>query len=598
MEQREARDLKDIGKRTAVLLLLIGLFSACFAGNGSVVHAGVKSNIGVSPKLRSLEYYKKGNTYNAKLTWYSKKGRVYKVYRKNRGRYKVIAIRKAKGSTTYYVNKNIGPDKRYTYTVRQVRPKTFKKYDKTGLTLLGRADFDVDFMNSGSVIKWPKVAGAKYYYVYRTREKDSVRKRIATVKKSRSYTDRYTNSYSALKDILHMHTFVDPAVRDFSYNVRPFYSARVGLTKKTSKGLMMTDGIFELVPPVITDFDGQTLRWGTVPNADRYIILTAEEPGEWTKIKTVRSVKGAVTMETEVPDAEEGAYYAVRALGTINGRTVESGIEEGFTLKNASHSDKDILFIGDSLTYGALYKSPEDRHIFSYPNRIHQLTGAEYYSPSIPGATYHYQKKQNDKNQYRYRIVTDVVERMANGKTPASAKKLGFTENSRGEENTVIADYDIVVLAGGTNDYIDDTEMGSCSSDDKETFLGSVNSIMEMIDSASRQRIGEGKEPIRVVFVDLFYSERATDLKVRTNRDVTENRRGYTLADYQQALDEIYAKWAADDALSLYKYETRSADIVNHDNIAYTTADNTHCTKYVYALYGNDIARFLEENVF
>ncbi len=107
----------------------------------------------------------------------------------------------------------------------------------------------------------------------------------------------------------------------------------------------------------------------------------------------------------------------------------------------------------------------------------------------------------------------------------------------------------------------------------------------------------ELEPPVKVVFVDLFYSERVLDKGMRKSRDVTENRLGYTLLDYQDALDAMYEKWLGSDAMRLYEYRTREAAVATHANLPHMTVDNLHFTKYAYALYGNSIAQFLVEEV-
>ena len=69
------------------------------------------------------------------------------------------------------------------------------------------------------------------------------------------------------------------------------------------------------------------------------------------------------------------------------------------------------------------------------------MTGAKAYNPSIPGATYAYNERTN-----RARIVTDIAENIKYGKTP---------ENALHENNKTYRDFDVVVMAAGTNDYSD-----------------------------------------------------------------------------------------------------------------------------------------------
>ena len=123
---------------------------------------------------------------------------------------------------------------------------------------------------------------------------------------------------------------------------------------------------------------------------------------------------------------------------------------------------------------------------------------------------------------------------------------------------------------------------------------------MEQIVNASLKRIEEGKDAIKVVFVDLYYSDRTNNYKIRQNRDITPNKIGLTLTDYQNALLTQYDKWQnlTEDVLTFYNFKTRDYEIVNEENCPYTASDNLHFTKFVYGQYGNAFAQFLVDNVF
>ena len=590
---------------TAALLMVIVIAAGGFFYTGLL---GSGDALTTSPGLESLTYYQSGGRFDAKLTWHSKEGRVYTIYRKDGGSYEAVAVRKAKGDTASFIDRNIGADKTYTYTVEQTRPKTVRHRDEEGLTLLPCVQPSADIRNMEAVIRWKALPGANTYHVYRKRGKRSKGTEIASVT-GRSYTDIYKRSYGELKDIMFFARYIDPSDNDLEYNVRAESVKRNGTHEKRSIGLMTQDYRFSLEPPVIVGIEGRTIRWGAVPNAEYYKVLRKDKAGsEWTAVKRVAAGRPAVVMSTQLDEVDKDAYYAVQAFAKVssgaaagaetekNGGAVASAVEGGFTLKGAKHGKTKMLFIGDSLTYGAPYFDEKSRHRFSYPSRIHQLTGAEYYNASIPGATYHYQKGQNT-DQYRHRLLTDVVEKMAKGEKPWGGKSAVFYRTDGIAAKPKISDFDVVVLAGGTNDYIDDTEIGEAGSSDIATFCGSFNRIMELIEDAGKARIKAKKPPVKVVFVDLFYSERVLDKGVRKSRDATENRLGYTLLDYQDVLDELYEKWSGSGAMRLYEYRTREAAIATHANLPHMTVDNLHFTKYAYALYGNSIAQFLVEDV-
>ena len=72
---------------------------------------------------------------------------------------------------------------------------------------------------------------------------------------------------------------------------------------------------------------------------------------------------------------------------------------------------------------------------------------------------------------------------------------------------------------------------------DIRTFDGAYNQIYKWIEEASLKRVMDGKSAIKVVSVGLFYSERTQHYINIVNRNVTKNKYGYTLLDYQK---EIY----------------------------------------------------------
>ena len=122
---------------------------------------------------------------------------------------------------------------------------------------------------------------------------------------------------------------------------------------------------------------------------------------------------------------------------------------------------------------------------------------------------------------------------------------------------------------------------------------------MEKIENASKNRINKGESPIKVVFVDLYFSERIYNSSIAEDRDLTPNHINLTLTDYQNDLDCQYDRWQnKSECLKFYKFKTREYDIVNETNYPYTSSDNLHFTKFSYGQYGNVFADFLLKNVF
>lgn len=149
---------------------------------------------------------------------------------------------------------------------------------------------------------------------------------------------------------------------------------------------------------------------------------------------------------------------------------------------------------------------------------------------------------------------------------------------------------------------------------DKTTFYGAYNTIMKRIEDASKARVEAGKPPIKVVAVDLFYSDRTygngSNCYPLTNRYVTENKTsqvknlgegGHTLTYYQECLDTLNDIWSENSSyIKVYKYHGSgiNSTIANSENCRYNASDNLHFTKYVYGQFGNDMADFMMNKVF
>ena len=109
-----------------------------------------------------------------------------------------------------------------------------------------------------------------------------------------------------------------------------------------------------------------------------------------------------------------------------------------------------------------------------------------------------------------------------------------------------IYDFDVIVMAAGTNDWQDDAAMGDINSTDITQFYGALNVMMDWITEASQIRVEQNKNPIKVIFTDLYYADRVSgQYAKRNNRFITKNGKGYTLKDYQKAIDDIADKYAA-----------------------------------------------------
>ena len=563
-----------------------------------------------APQLIKLQYYPKDNDFYAKFCWVSESGSVYEVLKKDIGDFEVIATLTANSDEMAYFDK-IADNCSYSYSVREIKQVNNETvhglYDVDGLRLIGCPEVSVDFQNLRADVTWSKIDNVTKYRIFRKMGRDGEFKCIAVVDANEThYEDYYYKSANELSSILNSKTFADPSFNNLFYTVRACEIEKVSGKEKISYGLYLKDGDFNLESPSIVSLESNVLKWGKVPNADGYYILKRNASCQDWEIIGQTGPKTSTTLSLTLNNTDVNSYYSVQAFALKNSEMAYSSFDEGFSLMNYSdeYSQYRILYFGDSITYGSPYKSASSRHIFSIPYRVAQLLGCVYYNPSIPGSTYHDLGQINgtnviNTNYYRYRICREVVDQIFNGELPGNWQDLDNSQNSEGMTNTRIDDYNIVVLAAGTNDYLDNSELGSQDSNDTSTFNGAFNHIMEKIDEASKIRVQRGESPIKVVFVDLYYSDRAYNIKIRQNRDITPNQIGLTLCDYQEALNRQFEKWDNKSKyLTLYNFKTRDYDIVNEETCPYLASDNLHYTKFTYGQYGNAFAQYLLSNVF
>ena len=620
-----------------------------------------------APALKKLTYSQTKPGYKAVLTWQAKKGREYQVLRKtsSSGKYKVLASVKATSATGKYTDSTIGKNKTFTYTVRRVimsgkKVKETGKYDSEGLTTIRMpSSLKVDFTNLKADLSWEKVSGINKYLVYRRVGKCDKFYKINTLASSKKkYTDWWYYSTKGadkstaygkkLAKIVLNNYYLDPSNNPVSYIVRGYYSKKVNLVKKESYGLYLPDGEFRLETPAISSIsDDGKIIWGTVANADGYRLYSSNDGSTWTKITDVASTGSDYISSSEAPlsdiyqeyklqDFDSDLYYTVRAFASKNGKRLYSSYDTGFTTRNRKYSEK-ILCVGDSISFGSPYRD-NLRKNFTYQNRISQLTGVSFFNPSISGATYHHGVDSNkefeeETDSSTSKIVTGIVQMVVKGQNTDN-----ILINKAGTNKTHLYDYDVVVLAGGTNDYLHYNSSIRSAADlignneidwekitDSEktrnlkftvnygtniaetynesydynitTFDGAYNQILKWIEEASIYRVQHGQKPIQVVSMSMFYSDRVkssmSPYYIPANRDVTKNSLGLTLKDYQNELDYLNDAWKDTAAFKLYQYDTRAAGILDGSTCAVATADNLHLTKNSYARYGNSISDFM-----
>lgn len=519
-------------------------------------------------KLKSVSNYygSKKNRYSV-ITWSgSQSGCYYYIFRKAGGNYSHIATVKGKNGTQSYKDTSIGDGTNYTYTVRAIQRLSKKKkskkttveywgnYDSAGIrTVCQKVDVDgniANFQNLKTYVKWKAVSGATNYYVYRKKSFGGSYKLLAKVDKSTTqYIDVYSKTLKTKdeKTNLFSEHFVDPDRNPYHYMVR----AVIIKNGKISYGDYYLHGVFSLSQPhimTVTHDKGSyyKVKFCEVYNAEKYELYSASKSGSkytWHKLKTVKP-NGKSTQTVTVKKHGKDTYFSVKALSSMKGRTIKSTFEKGFSIKNRDKlKGKKILYYGDSITYGSGY-----RGVYAYPIRVQQLLGGDYYNPSIPGATYSQTTKKRMSLQpsvKRDRMYDQVGVRMRDGTNVIKSFDNTVNIPLQPSWGRTFDKYDVVIMAAGTNDYLDNTEIGDINSADPHTFCGSINMTMKYIQDGSDRRVKAGKAPIKVVFLNQFYSDRTyyKDWGKRMNRFKTKNNIGLTLTDYQDAQNTLVAKY-------------------------------------------------------
>lgn len=557
-------------------------------------------NNSASPKLLKITSYSTNSIINVEVVWESIKDGNYAILRKsNTGEFEHISILKARGKTQSYIDKIDANDNTdYVYSVCKVIGLTKNKYsdyDKNGLKLnREKIEFSTDIANTETVISIKTISGVDGYAILRKFNNKSKYELIDHIEATESseelltYTDVYFNSFSPeLKKKLSLKRFIDPSTNGLTYAVCAY-------NKVDDKVLYYNYdycGCHQLNEPVIVSADYNSsmlmVKWGVAVNADSYNVYFGklDENGEknFTLVANVAQPTGKFqSYQVEIEELPD--FISVSAIGRCLDSVCESTKDENFSIKNRFYENNNILYIGDSITFGSPYKAKDQVEVFSYPNRVAQLTGAKYYNPSIPGSTYTY--REHDLGSYhRYRLVLDVAKKIHNSETPLTA----IHENSQSYK-----DFDIVVFAAGTNDYTDNSILGEIDSLDYTEFCGAFNTIMSYVDEGNQIRINEGKAPIKLVFVDLFFSDRIKSFYgKRDSRFDIKNDVGLTLTEYQNVLNELMTKYQ-NKGYETFRFDTSS--FLCADDCKYKTTDNLHMTKNTYTNIGNEFADFLIAN--
>ena len=484
----------------------------------------------------------------------------------------------------------------------------------------------MDANNSNATISWTKVSGADGYIIYRKVDGHAYRQ-IAKVSASvRSYKDvffntvksvdkKYINSKSnantANTVIFRNLFFVDPSYQPFIYTVRAYRTVK---GKKVYSSYYKT-GATKLTTATITKVTKTSnkakISWGRVSGADAYYIYQASATDKkWTllvKVKQVQSTVLSKTISKTVTCKNSATKFAVKAVRKENGKLLQASTYGTFNIKDQKYSNKKILFVGDSITYGVPYRGV-DQTIYSYPYRFMQRTSAQVYNQSFPGGILASRKGYPSI----YDGILKPISQGQNINVPSDlASKYVFTKTN----GLKLKDFDVIVLNPGTNDYGYNTPLGDADSTSLNDFYGALRSMFTLIQKASQERVKEGKAPIKVVYLNLFYRDCFVECdKAYSYCGEIKNKLGYYLADYQKAINQVCKEYKDEKLLPIYQMST-SAYVngnsrlngititipgtkrkISTDNCHYTTTDNIHPTKETYAKIGDGLTDFMVKN--
>lgn len=549
----------------------------------------------------------------------------YMVFRKVPGG-SYCKIGTVSASASSFTDNKLKSNIDYSYTVRAVGKVSDKvyykgKYDNKGITLISsKPEIKGDFTTLNTTVTWSGVNGDAITG-YQVRRKFSTNGSFKTLKTIAdptvtSYKDVYYDSMTADERATYLTAgyFEDPSINSLVYTIRAY---RID-DDKISYGNYDYQGVMHTEAPTLTGVKvykkGKSyyadVSFSLLKNATVYKVyggyVDSSGSKHWKHLGSFNPKWKYGDCTRTVKTLSKYKYYTVKAGFPMNKTTVFSKYDSGFCIANRKYSNNSVLFMGDSISFGSPYKGKTTVERFSYPWRVGQLTACRYFNPSIPGATYTAKYKDGKLDPNRSRIVVEVADRINEGKTPIynTSRPISDASGKPVKENVPsyvqypntkhFYDFDIIVLEAGTNDWQDNAEIGNIDSTKDTEFYGALNIIMDYITVASQYRVKHGKKPIKLVFTDLYYSDRMTGhFAERNNRFVTKNGKGYTLTDYQIAIDNIVAKYKS---YGMEILQMPTLKYCNYDNAPYVMSDNLHMSRYTYGQIGNGMASFLISN--
>ena len=239
---------------------------------------------------------------------------------------------------------------------------------------------------------------------------------------------------------------------------------------------------------------------------------------------------------------KQDRYYTVRAYRGQNKDKKYSSYEEKITLRHRRYSDCSILIEGDGTTCGTTSRSYLD---VTYPSRLGQLLDA------------YIQVNAN---------VDDTAKILAN--------RISYRQK-------YFANYDVICIAIGTNDYELGVPIGSVVDSGLDTFYGTLIYIVE--------KIKEQNKNAKVVFITPFYRGRLYNER-NINCNFKKNKSGHTLEDYADAIKAV---------ADVYRYNVYDANIegaISLNNISYSTRDYVYPVEEYHSRIACDMVDYFIKN--
>lgn len=399
--------------------------------------------------------------------------------------------------------------------------------------ILGRFDFksepiyyvrpklnSINMYNNQFMITWDAIEECDGYIIYKKVNKD-VWKEVAhtSSKDATMYFDKSVNNEDT-----------------FSYTVSAYkYKNKKKLVSKNDEiGLRYIDA------PVITKLSKYYIKWESCKNVDGYEILYRKNKKDSWKL--IDSVKDNTNFYSIASKYEKNKYFTVRAFYYGKNGKVYSAFEDNITLKNKNYIEKSFLFEGDEILKGKLLRDYSD---ITYPRRIKLLTGADI--------------KVNSDN---LDTASSIIKRIE-------------------KRSKYFNGYDVIFIDVGSNDYDKNVEVGHLTDNNKKTFCGQLNYIINQIQKQNSKA--------KIVFITPFYRN-VYGKKTNVNCYVLNNKIGYSLNDYCDAMEQV-GKYR-----NVKVFDSRKCGAITVDNVKFRTVNLKYPTPLAQGRIGCSIADFLVEN--